>query len=146
MGTNFADGRGNISVAMSTSDRKSALRQDRPWFKKAMQDPDIAGTYFILPFSGMTQTGGNNPTYQALLNSMFPNIPAGSNMLTTGNLYFLGNTPFTAGGIGDIALGAMEQKPPVMRAEDNRGEYMGGRLGEGIDLRLAWTSRVNVSK
>ena len=106
MGTNFADGRGNISVAMSTSDRKSALRQDRPWFKKAMQDPDIAGTYFILPFSGMTQTGGNNPTYQALLNSMFPNIPAGSNMLTTGNLYFLGNTPFTAGGIGDIALGA----------------------------------------
>ncbi|OYW85021.1 MAG: hypothetical protein B7Z20_09835, partial [Sphingobium sp. 32-64-5] len=100
MGTNFADGRGNISIAMSTADRKPSLRAERPWFRDLWANPDVAGNYFFPIYSGITQSGGGNATYQALLNSMFPN--ATGNVSTTGSLYFLGNTPFT---FGDSAAG-----------------------------------------
>jgi outer membrane cobalamin receptor len=96
MGTDFADGRGNISIAMSTSDRNPSLRIDRPWFREVMADPDVPGNYFFPIYSGITQSG-TNATYQTLLNSMFPNRPAGTNVSSTGTLYFIGNTPFTFG-------------------------------------------------
>ena len=94
MGTDFADGRGNISIAMATSDRKSSLRADRPWFQEVYADPDIAGNYFFPTYPGIQQAGAN-ADYQALLNSMFPD--ATGNVSATGSLYFDGNNPFTIG-------------------------------------------------
>jgi outer membrane receptor protein involved in Fe transport len=94
MGTDFDDGRGNISLAMSTSKREPALRRDRDYFRDVWANPNVQGNYFFPIYSGIAQTGAN-PTYQALLNSMFPNRPAGTNVSATGTLYFLGNLPFT---------------------------------------------------
>ncbi len=93
MGTNFADGRGNISLAVSTTDRNPSLRTDRPWYQELWSNPDVAGNYFFPTFSGISQSGGGNQAYQDLLNSYFPN--ATGNVSTTGALYFLGNLPFT---------------------------------------------------
>ncbi|WP_404710666.1 TonB-dependent receptor domain-containing protein [Sphingomonas sp. MMS24-J13] len=101
MGTDFAEGRGNISMALETNNRGKSLRIDRPWFKKQWNDPTIQGNYFFPIYSGISQTGAN-PAYQAALNNMFPNRPAGTNVSATGTLYFLGNTPFTFGG-GSVA-------------------------------------------
>jgi outer membrane receptor protein involved in Fe transport len=96
MGTDFADGRGNISIAMSTAERKPSLRRDRDYFRDLWANPDVGGNYFFPIYSGITQTGAT-PEYQALLNSMFPNRDPNTNVSATGTLYFLGNTPFTFG-------------------------------------------------
>jgi outer membrane receptor protein involved in Fe transport len=96
MGTDFDDGRGNISLAMSTAKREPSLRRDRDYFRDLWANPDVNGNFFFPTYSGITQTGAN-AGYQTLLNSMFPNRPAGTNVSATGALYFLGNTPFTFG-------------------------------------------------
>jgi len=97
MGTDFADGRGNISIALETNNRSKSLRIERPWFRAQYADPTIGGNYFFPTYSGITQAGGGNQNYQNLLNSMFPNRDPNVNVSTNGNLYFLGNTPFTMG-------------------------------------------------
>lgn len=95
MGTNFADGRGNISLAMSMADRKPSYRRDRSWYRDLWANPNVGGNYFFPTFSGITQTG-SNANYQTLLNSYFPNRTG--NVSATGSLYFLPNgTPFTFG-------------------------------------------------
>lgn len=94
MGTDFADGRGNISMSMATSKRKASYRADRPWFEELYNNPDVAGNFFFPTPSGISQTGAND-TYQDVLNSYFPN--ATGNVSATGTLYFLGDTPFTFG-------------------------------------------------
>jgi iron complex outermembrane recepter protein len=108
MGTDFADGRGNVSVALAVSDRNSSLQADRPWYRKQFADPTIGGNYFFPTFSGLVQSGAN-PTYQALLNSMFPN--ATGNVSATANLYFLGNTPFTMGAPTAATLSGVSNFP-----------------------------------
>nr|WP_283773487.1 TonB-dependent receptor [Altererythrobacter sp. KTW20L] len=97
MGTNFADGRGNISLAVSTSDRRPSFRRDRSWFQDLWANPDVGGNYFFPTFSGISQTG-SNANYQAVLNSYFPNRDPATNVSATGSLYFLPDgTPFTFG-------------------------------------------------
>ncbi|MEO5707405.1 MAG: TonB-dependent receptor [Alteraurantiacibacter sp.] len=107
MGTNFADGRGNISLAVSMSDRKASYREDRSWFRDLWANPNVGGNFFFPTYSGIAQTGTNG-NYQALLNSMFPNRTPGTNVSSTGSLYFLPNgTPFTfgnsAGGVSGVS-------------------------------------------
>lgn len=70
MGTNFSDGRGNITIGLSMNDREGAYRRDRSWFRKAWQDPRFSGTEFFPDFSGFQPVGGNNPS-QASVNAIF---------------------------------------------------------------------------
>src|SRR5688500_1873200 len=53
MGANFDDGRGNVSIAMSTNKREAAHRRDRPWFRDFFRNPNIAGTEFFPDFSAV---------------------------------------------------------------------------------------------
>ncbi len=73
MGTDFADGRGNVSIAMSMNERHASLRRDRKWYRDAWADKDIAGTQFFTQFPGIILDGalGGNPA--AGLDAMFPN-------------------------------------------------------------------------
>ena len=121
MGTDFDDGRGNISLALSTATREPSLRVDRDWVLDDFANPDIGGNYFFPIYSGIAQTG-TNANYQNVLNSMFPNRPAGTNVSSTGTLYFLGNTPFTLGndaaglsGYASVHFAAMETASGVSR-------------------------------
>ncbi len=83
MGTNFDDGRGNITIGLSTNVREAAKRRDRAWFRDTWQDPRFVGTEFFPDFSGFQPYGGVNPT-QASYDAIF-----GPGAVTTGNrLYF----------------------------------------------------------
>jgi len=66
MGTDFADGKGNISIAFSTNERKKALQRNRKWYKDYWADPSVNGTGFFSPFAGFTTDGFNLPTAAAL--------------------------------------------------------------------------------
>jgi len=108
MGTDFADGRGNISIALETNDRAKSMRFDRPWFRAQAANPNVAGNYFFPIYSGLVQTGAT-PQYQADLNAMFPNRTG--NVSATTTLYFIGNTPFTLGAASVANLSGVSNFP-----------------------------------
>jgi len=60
MGTDFADGKGNISISFSTNQRKKAMQRDRKWYRDMWANPDIGGTGFFPHFTGFT-TDAVNP-------------------------------------------------------------------------------------
>jgi outer membrane receptor protein involved in Fe transport len=88
MGTDFADGKGNISIAFSTVDRASSYRRDRPWFQSFMKNNTINGTEFFpsAPF----YTPGTNAPSQAALNTMFSgrNTTTYPNYPTNATIFF----------------------------------------------------------
>lgn len=67
MGADFDDGRGNVSIAMSTNVREDAFRRDRSWFRDAYRNPDIGGTEFFPDFSGVDFAF--NPSNQAAVDA-----------------------------------------------------------------------------
>jgi len=66
MGSNFDDGRGNITIGLSMNNREDAYRRDRPWFRDAWQDPRFTGTEFFPHFSGFQPIGANVPSEAAM--------------------------------------------------------------------------------
>lgn len=126
MGTNFADGRGNISLAMSTSDRKASYREDRSWYRELWANPNVGGNYFFPTYSGITQTGAN-AQYQSLLNSLFPNRTPGTNVSATGSLYFLPNgTPFTFGNSAAGVSGVSNFPTSLIDGQETVRSSLGG--------------------
>jgi iron complex outermembrane receptor protein len=53
VGADFADGRGNVSLAMSTNVREAAYRRNRPWFRDLYRNPNIGGNEFFPDFTGV---------------------------------------------------------------------------------------------
>jgi len=70
LGTNFADGRGNISIAMSTNTRKAAYQRDRKWYRDLWANPDVGGTGFFPQLPGVNLGFANLPSSDALNNAM----------------------------------------------------------------------------
>ncbi|MBO9670617.1 MAG: TonB-dependent receptor [Sphingobium sp.] len=70
MGTNFADGRGNISLAFSTNTRKAAYQRDRRWYRDLWANPNIGGTGFFPPLAGVNLGFSNLPS-AAVINGIF---------------------------------------------------------------------------
>jgi iron complex outermembrane receptor protein len=94
MGTNFDDGRGNISIAFATNDRKSARRADRDWFVDAWKNPKYGANEFFPTFSGYQPIAGNNPS-NAAMGAIFGTDANGNSRVGLGErLYF--NTDGTA--------------------------------------------------
>jgi len=71
MGTDFPDGRGNVSLALSMNTRESNYQADRDWYADLLTDPLIAGTAFFNPSPGFIASFAN-PVSQATLNTLFP--------------------------------------------------------------------------
>ncbi|MBO9574097.1 MAG: TonB-dependent receptor [Sphingobium sp.] len=70
MGTNFDDGRGNISIAFSTNTRKAAYQRDRRWYRDLWANPNIGGTGFFPPLPGVNLGFSNLPS-TAVINGIF---------------------------------------------------------------------------
>ncbi len=70
MGTDFADGRGNISLAFSTNTRKAAYQRDRSWYRDLWANPNIGGTGFFPSVTGVNLGFGNLPSADALNGTM----------------------------------------------------------------------------
>jgi len=93
IGSNLADGRGNVMLAFSINDRKSALHIDRPWFDKLNKSTATYGNdrEFFPDFSGYDPLG--NAPSQAVLNTYF--TPGGVDAATQFRYYFNDDgTPF----------------------------------------------------
>lgn len=67
IGSDFADGDGNVSIAFSTNRRNSALQRDRDWYEDLWADPTIGSTQFFPEFTGFF-TGFANLPDPAVLN------------------------------------------------------------------------------
>ncbi len=75
MGTDFADGRGNVSLAMSMNTREANFQRDRDWYTDLYADPNIPGGQFFIPAPGINfGFGPNQPDF----GTVFPNGPNGT--------------------------------------------------------------------
>jgi iron complex outermembrane recepter protein len=92
MGSNFADNKGNVMLAFSLNDRKSALHTDRPWFAALDRDPNTGNSNaglapndveYFPDFSGYDPFG-STPS-QAAVNSIFG---AAANVPNSQRFYF----------------------------------------------------------
>ncbi|HZV19894.1 MAG TPA: TonB-dependent receptor [Sphingobium sp.] len=70
LGTNFAEGRGNISIAFSTNTRHAAYQRDRKWFRDMWANPNIGGTGYFPPLAGVNLGFANLPD-AAVINGIF---------------------------------------------------------------------------
>jgi outer membrane receptor protein involved in Fe transport len=71
MGADFADGRGNVSLAMSMNTREKNFQRDRDWYASLLNDPLTGGSAFFNPAPGAILSFAN-PVSQAALNTLFP--------------------------------------------------------------------------
>jgi len=74
MGSDFDDGRGNVSLAMSMNTREASYQRDRDWFQDLWSNPDVDGTGFFVRNPGI-EFGFGNPINQAAINSIFTQAP-----------------------------------------------------------------------
>jgi len=70
VGSDFADGRGNVSLAMSMNTREASYQRDRSWYQDLWADTEVAGTQFFLETPGVYFGYDNLPSATT---SMFPN-------------------------------------------------------------------------
>ena len=103
IGSDFEDGRGNVSLALSMNDREASFRRDRSWYRDFYADPDAAGTQFFIDSPGILFDGafGANPT--GALNTLFPE--GRFSPFTNGTTVYVNNdgSGFTNGTYTDFA-------------------------------------------
>ncbi len=114
MGTDFADGRGNVSLAMSMNTREANFLRDRSWYQELWADPTIGGTQFFIDRPGINFGFGNLPDFT----SVFPDAPA----VAVGQVVFTqpDGTPFTTnfGGFGNSNFNLGSDGDPYLVASN----------------------------
>jgi len=88
LGTNVADGRGNITMGAEYYDRKEALEVERDFFTNAWSDPTTGSDLFVYGFNGYN-TGTASPSTNAV-NAVFRDRPAGTGVFALGPTTNLG--------------------------------------------------------
>src|SRR5690606_23844864 len=84
MGTDFADGRGNISLAMSMNTREANYQRDRSWYQKLWNDTSTtSGAQFFIDAPGINFGFGNLPDFSLVFPNATPPIPAGGTTVYT---------------------------------------------------------------
>jgi outer membrane receptor protein involved in Fe transport len=103
IGADLADGRGNVSLAVSMNTREAAFERDRPWFRDLWNDPNIGAGGF-----------GGNPRPGANLQNLTPGAVAG----VFGSQYPLDpvNTSLTVYGNPDGSLFTLGFESPGVNA------------------------------
>ncbi len=99
LGTDFADGRGNITFAAEHYDRKAALEKNRDFYVNSWSDPTVGGDLFVFGYNGYN-TGFSVPNSNAL-SAVFANRPKDS----SGN-YTTGVLPLGPGFVSGLRFNA----------------------------------------
>jgi outer membrane receptor protein involved in Fe transport len=105
MGTDFPDGRGNITLALSMNTREANMQRDRSWYRNLWADPQIAGTQFFLDRPGANLTGFeiDPAAIAAVFPGANPAVPGGFGQLTAfvnpDGTVWTGNSFATRGGL-----------------------------------------------
>jgi outer membrane receptor protein involved in Fe transport len=95
LGTNVADGRGNVTIAMEHYNRDEALNKERDFYTDAWSSPDQGGNFigFLQGINGYN-CAFNCPN-ATVANALFPNRPAGTTITAPSSLFF-GNIGFVS--------------------------------------------------
>lgn len=72
MGTDFDDGRGNISIAASLNTRETSYQRDRSWYQDLWHDPNISTNRFFPLYPGIALGFGNAPSDAVFYGQLFP--------------------------------------------------------------------------
>lgn len=71
MGSDFDDGRGNISIAMSFNTREANYQRDRKWYQDLWANPNIGTNRFFPLYAGIA-LGSNRVDEDVFYNKLFP--------------------------------------------------------------------------
>jgi outer membrane receptor protein involved in Fe transport len=74
MGADFDDGRGNISIAMSTNKREANYQRDRSWYRDFWADPSTGGSQFFIDSPGILIDGPLQGLFNPTANPGNPNV------------------------------------------------------------------------
>jgi outer membrane receptor protein involved in Fe transport len=105
MGTDFPDGRGNVSLALSMNTREANFQRDRSWYRDLWADPQVAGTQFFLDRPGANLTGFqiDPAAIAAVFPGANPTVPGDFGQLTAfvnpDGTVWTGNTFGSRGGL-----------------------------------------------
>jgi iron complex outermembrane receptor protein len=94
MGTDFPDGRGNVSLALSVNTREANFQKDRDWYQDVWNDPlSTTGAQFFVSNPGVILPGFGNtltPAGVTYLNTtLFPDASFGPALTNGGyNIFF----------------------------------------------------------
>jgi len=70
MGSDFADGRGNVSIAMSLNTREASFQRDRDWYQELWADPSVGTNRLFVNAPGVALGAASVP--QEVVRSLFP--------------------------------------------------------------------------
>jgi iron complex outermembrane recepter protein len=73
MGTNFAEGRGNLTMSAEYYEREAAMEVNRSFYTNAWSDPTVGGDFFFFGYNGYAP-GTNAPNVNAM-NAIFASRP-----------------------------------------------------------------------
>jgi outer membrane cobalamin receptor len=131
LGTNFSDGRGNITVGFETYRREAALDRDHALWREWWARPDSVGGLFINGVNGYNCFTSNCPN-PATVNALFADRPAGSapfnpngNQTSGRNFLFDGN-----GGLWTNSRGGLYRADGSLRYPADGQEYV---LADAVD-------------
>ena len=103
MGTDFDDGRGNVSIAMSMNTREASLRSDRKWYQDMYADTSTTGgSQFFIDRPGIL-LDGTNGNYASALTTLFPNGHFSPNVQGTTVYVDSSGNPFVNNSFFDVA-------------------------------------------
>ncbi|MBO9574096.1 MAG: TonB-dependent receptor [Sphingobium sp.] len=72
MGTDFDEGRGNVSIALSMNTRAASYQRNRSWYQDLWKDPNIGTNRFFPLYPGIALGSGNAPSNAVFYNQLFP--------------------------------------------------------------------------
>ena len=100
MGADFDDGRGNVSVAISTNKREASYQKDRDFYRKLWTNPDVTASGFFFPAPGINLGFSNLPDLSTVFTGANPAVPAAGTVVffNPDGTPFTGNTFATRGG------------------------------------------------
>jgi iron complex outermembrane receptor protein len=106
MGTDFADSRGNISLAFQANERKRAYNRNRDFYKDLWANPNITGTGFFPRIPGINLGFANSPT-AAAFGSVMPGLTSpirpNAGVVIYANPDGSAFSGFDAGGVGGVS-------------------------------------------
>lgn len=86
VGADLADGRGNVSLAMSMNTREAAFERDRPWYRDLWSDPNVgSGGFGGNPRPGANLQNLTPESVAAVFGNQFPLDPANTSLTVYGN-------------------------------------------------------------
>ena len=137
MGTNFADGKGNVTMAIERSQQDAYLQKDHPFYTKGWNDPTVGGNGFFntgtsWAGSGLSTFGVPTPAGLAAIQAVFP----GSTTIGTSSTFYLDNPAGLYVGIAPAFGGASAITGPAPAVNGTTTAYQtvvsGGQLVTNI--------------